>query len=99
MAKKTKGYSAEEIRAAQQAGGRMRLGPREKVKKKEATETGYKAKRSTARNATRNQAIQRRLMACKPEKRRALIEQLADKYGISTKTVEHIFRYWKMPEG
>jgi hypothetical protein len=54
---------------------------------------------ASTRHLQRNLAIVKAVNAAPDSKRVAVIERLAEKYGISTITVRHVARYFKTPEG
>jgi hypothetical protein len=90
-----KGLTPKQIREAQQEGGRQRLGPRI-VPKREAqkSNTGYVKKKFPEKLDARNRKIQNTVARASAKNRRNVIEQQAEKYDLSTKMIEHIYRYF-----
>lgn len=88
--------------SGQRDAGFARRGPR--VPPKTADETsdaGYKVPKAvgSTRHLERNLAIVKAVNEAPDSKRIAVIERMAERYGISTITVRHVARYFKTPEG
>lgn len=101
---RTKKMTKAQIRDAQAAAGRSRYGTGIKPDKADVvSEAGYRIPEFHARfrmtkHLARNREIVKRVHGASPERRHGVVEALASKFEISTKTVMHVARYFKEPE-
>lgn len=101
---RTKKLTKAEIREAQAKAGRARYGTGIKPRKSDVVSAaGYRVPEFHARfkmtkHLDRNREIVRKVHRASDTNRQKVALELAEKFGISIKTVFHVARYFREPE-